>query len=139
MKKLWITVAFAALLGTLNVSCQKENISEPVNANGVKEVCATYNIQYTIDGVAYSATLNGEADYDAFLQYLVGLARNGYSVTFWDTDKYQSSSVSKEVIVYTTRDKDDATNWSKTMVDKGYKVTIDFDEGTGEYICIAQK
>jgi len=37
MKKYLIPVAFATLLGTLNVGSQKENISEPVNANGVKE------------------------------------------------------------------------------------------------------
>lgn len=137
MKKLWITVAFAALLGTLNVSCQKENTTEPLI--GVKEACEVHNMQYTIDGATYSATLNGEEVYDAFIQHLVGLARNGHSVTFWDTDKYQGASASKEVVVYTTTSKEDAVGWAKEMVDNGYKVTISFDEHTGVFTCIASR
>ncbi len=136
MKKIFLPVAIVAAMSMLNTSCQKETIVDP--SSQVAQTSAVYTVQYTINGVRYQATLDDESEYDALMRYLVALARNGYSVTIWNPDKYQTSSQSKDVVVYTTTSEDDAIKWGKKMMDNGYSVTISYDSGTGVYTCIAR-
>ena len=69
MKKTITTIALLAVLGTLAVSCQKENITE--STTFIAEDSAIYRISYSVDGVTYQLTLIGdEALQDFFFNYL---------------------------------------------------------------------
>lgn len=129
-------MAIVTMLAAMGTSCQKENMNDPIT--GVAETRAAYNVQYTINGVAYHAALNDQNEYDALIQRLIGLARMGYEVSFWDADKHNGDCLSKDVVIFRTPDEDEANKWGRMMTDKGYVVTITFDTTTGEFICIAQ-
>ena len=44
-----------------------------------------------------------------------------------------------KTIKYTTTNKDDAIKWSQNKIIEGYAVTVNYDEETGEYTCIATR
>lgn len=50
-----------------------------------------------------------------------------------------SNNYVKETIKYTTNNKEEAIDWSQNKIIEGYAVTINFNEETGEYTCIAVK
>ena len=136
MKKKMITVALFAVLGTLAVSCQKENMMEPLVYE--METEGTYLITYSIDGVSQQVRLSGDEELRAFLRRLTALAREGHRVSVRKTNTNSQAST-KEVITYHTTSEDDANEWAAKMLNDGYDVTIDYDEKTGEFICIAIK
>ena len=135
MKKMFITVALFAVLGTLATSCQKETLTElsPVTAQA-----ETYLITYSVDGVSMQTRLNGDEALRAFLHRLTALARQGHRVTVRNENTFSQAST-KEVITYHTTSEDDANEWAEKMVRDGYDVTITYDDKTGEFICIAIK
>ena len=69
---------------------------------------------------------------------MIALANEGHNILFSKTDNFQSS-LSKEKVVYSTNDFDDAKKWMLKMLEDGYQVSFSFDEETGEYTCIAIK
>lgn len=135
MKKTFITVALFAMLGTLATSCQKETLTElsPVTAQN-----ETYLITYSVDGVSMQMRLNGDEALRAFLHRLTALAREGHRVTVRNENTAGQAST-KEVVTYHTTSEDDANEWAAKMIRDGYEVEIDYDEKTGEFICIAIK
>lgn len=135
MKKTFITIALLAVIATLAVSCQKENIIEETYI--VAENDAVYKVNYTIDGVTHHITLFGEKAWMEFLQYMLALAEEGHNVSFFNEENCSQVSSSKDVVVYTTTDATDAIKWADKMVNEGYFVTIDYDPRTGKYICTA--
>lgn len=136
MKKTIKSVTLFSLLSLTAVSCQKENIAETLNPVASKAV-ATYTVCYTIDGVSTQVTLVGETAWNDFLGLLFAFAEEGHSVSFLRTDRVFSQS--KETVTYTTKDKDKALAWADDMSNAGYQVSIEFDEDTQEYTCIAIK
>ena len=56
----------------------------------------------------------------------------------YDNNNFSNSYV-KETIKYTTTNKDDAIKWSQNKIIEGYAVTVNYDEETGEYTCIATR
>ncbi len=138
MNKNFIKVALLAVLGTLAVSCQKENtlIEE---ATIVAENGAIYRVSYTIDGVTHQVTLFGDDAWHNFLHSMIALAEEGHKVSFRNENASSQIASSKEVVVYTTSSHDAAYEWADKMVNLGYFVTVEYDPRTGKYTCTAIK
>lgn len=137
MKKTIKTVALMMVLGTLAVGCQKEQLS--ITPNIVAEDAAVYTLNYYVDGVLYTVTLQGEQALDEFLRNLFALANEGHKVSVRSGNAGNQILSSKETVVYTTTDEDDAKAWAKAMVKQGYVVDIEFDSKSGIYTCTAVK
>jgi hypothetical protein len=136
MKQKVITIALLAALGTLAVSCQKENINElsPVTLQAE----TAYTVTYYVDGERFQSRMNNDEELTLLLNRLAALARGGHRVAVYKGDT-ASQSITKEKITFRTRDENKAAIWAEQMIQDGYNVEIYFDEGTGEYVCIATK
>ena len=132
-----ITVALFAVLGAMAVSCQKEMIVEPVEAN--TEMGDHYLLNYSVDGVSQTIYLNGDEERMAFLRSLAALAREGHWVKVFDSNYSTGIPMTKETVVYRTSDENDAITWANKMMGDGYVVTMYFDTKSGEWVCIAEK
>ena len=133
------TMALFTVLSMMAVSCQKESV-EPFDATSrVSEISTSYDVSYTFDGVTHHITLNSEEERRAFIYQMLALAERGYEVTFFEESKVSQGPVSKEKVVYTTPDKDDAYAWANSMMAQGYMVSIQQDSTTGMFTCIAVK
>ena len=135
MKKLFFTAVFLAVLGTLAVSCLKENPVEP-SGTGVQDE-TVYNVCYSVDGVTMRDTLYGQAEWNTFLHRLVALAKEGHEVSFRDGNAAGSAVAPKETVTFVSKNEEEVVRWSTTMFDDGYEVTIVYNEETDEFTCIA--
>lgn len=135
MKKHFKSAALLAVLTLAATACQKENDFLPTTAS--EQTMETINVVYSINGEVFHATLS-ESEWNAFVERMLALARQGYEVSF---SRNGDSLVSqcKEKVTFVTTDEREAQTWAKTMINEGYWVTISFDEATGEYTCIAFK
>ena len=134
MKKVIKTIALLTIMGMTATSCQKENIVEP---QGVVADVGFKTIYYTIDGVTAQASFVGEEPWNRFLDWLITLAEEGHRVSFRNAN--QERSIKKDVVTYTTKDRDAAYEWASQMENAGYEVFIDYDKTTGVYNCVAIK
>ncbi len=134
MKKNFKSLALLAALTLAATACQKENDVLPF---GTEQTTETLQVVYTINGEVFHATLS-ESEWDAFVERMLALAREGYEVSF---SKNGSSVTSqrKEVVTFVTENEQDAHEWANAMTDQGYWVTISFDKKTGKYTCIATR
>ena len=110
MKRNIITVALFAVLVTIAVSCQKENLVEPQST--VEVIGTVRTVSYTIDGVTNQIILQNDAEWDAFV----------------DSMLFQT---------ITTPDQEKAKAWSKEKADQGYTVSTTY--ANGQYTVIAIK
>ena len=137
MKKIFITISLFPMLGTIATSCQKENEFDKttieVGRNTIYRVC------YSIDGKIYQLTLIGDDAWHDFLNRMFALAEEGHTVTFNNENVTSQTVSAKDVVTYTTTNKDEALSWAERMGNDGYVVTIKYDKGTGVYTCIAEK
>ena len=122
------------MLGLTATGCQKENM---LPLSGSEQTTETIQVVYSINGEVFHATLS-ESEWDAFVERMLALAREGYEVSF-SKNRSSLTSQSKEKVTFVTTDEKEAHQWATDMVDQGYVVTITFNTGTGEYICIAVK
>lgn len=139
MSKKVLTVALLAVLGTMAVSCQKENIADFSSETTISDASTVYTVQYAVDGVLHTKTLSNEDEYRAFVKQLIELSRLGYEVEI--ANEYYSSIAipTKESVTYTTPSEEDATNWTLQKMAEGYKVRTTFDETNNVHVCIAYK
>ena len=138
MNKSIKTVALLAVLSVAAVGCQKETITvEP--QTGVEASSTVYMVRYSVNGVMHTETLIGEQAWADFLQRMLALAEEGYRVTMSKSANTALYSESKEVVTYTTKDKKAAQLWITQKLEEGYEVTMDYNQQTGEYTCIAVK
>ena len=128
------TVALLAVLSLATASCQKDDVSPLV---GTEQTSETIRVTYSINGVVYQTTLS-ESEWDAFVERMLALAREGYEVSF-SKNRSSLTSQTKEKVVFVTTSEHEAHNWSEAMTGEGYVVTITYDKITGEYTCIAIK
>ena len=136
MNKSIKTVALLAVLSVAAVGCQKETITvEP--QTGVEASSTVYMVRYSVNGVMHTETLIGEQAWADFLQRMLALAEEGYRVTMSKSANTALYSESKEVVTYTTKDKKAAQLWITQKLEEGYEVTMDYNQQTGEYTCIA--
>lgn len=137
MRKTFTTIALFAVLGTLAVSCQKENIIDETSI--VAENGKVYTVSYTVNGVTHQLTLVGDNAWHDFLNRMFVLAEEGHEVTFRNEETASRIVSAKEVVTYSTKNRDEAFSWAEAMIDEGYSVTISFDKKTGVYTCEALK
>lgn len=137
MRKTFTTIALFAVLGTLAVSCQKENINDEISI--VAENDTVYTVSYSVDGVTYQITLTGDDAWHDFMNRMFALAEEGHVVSFRNEETASSIVSAKEVVTYSTKNRDEAFSWAETMAYEGYTVTINFDKKTGVYTCEAVK
>ena len=138
MRKHTITiVALLAVLSMVAAGCQKEEIVGSQIA--VQESSSTHSVLYCIDGVQHSGTFYTEEEWVAFLDRMFALAEEGHHVSFRENDEENRVVSTKEKVVYTTPNRQEAEAWADIMVDKGYSVSIEYDEATGIYTCTAVK
>lgn len=128
-------MALFSVLGTLAVSCQKETLTE---LSPVTMQAETYLIAYSVDGMSMQTQVNGDEELRAILRTLTALAREGHRVTVRDSNA-TSLSITKERVEFRTTSEDEANEWAFKMTKDGYTVTIDYDNNTGEFICVAVK
>jgi hypothetical protein len=137
MRKTFTTIALFAVLGTLAVSCQKENIIDETSI--VAESGKVYTVSYTVDGVTHQLTLVGDNAWHDFLNRMFAMAEEGYEVSFRNEETASRIVSAKEVVRYSTKNRDEAFSWAEAMAEEGYAVTISFDKKTGVYTCEAVK
>ena len=137
MNKKTRTVAFFAMLSMVAVGCQKESEMEPspTDAIGMQENIIL--LSYSIDGVNYATAIQSGSAYRDFIYQLLTLAEQGHEVTFAYASK-PGQAVAKDVVTYTTTDKDDAFEWADKMAASGYSVTVPYDSSKGVYNCLAR-
>ena len=137
MRKIFTTISLLAVLGTLAVSCQKENIIDETSI--VEENGNVYTVSYTVNGVTHQLTLVGDDAWHDFLNRMLALAEEGYKVSFRNEETVSRIVSTKEVVTYTTKEREKAYAWADAMVEEGYTVFISFDNDTGIYTCEAVK
>ena len=137
MKKTFRTVALMMVLSTLAVSCQKETLVEPEVVGS--QVNNVQTMVYYVDGVERRITLHNEAEWDAFMAWMLALTREGREVSFFNPETTDGTVSSKEVVTYKTPSEEDANKWATNMVAEGYTVTIVYDTKNHEYVCTAIK
>ncbi len=138
MKRNIKTVALFTVLSLMAVGCQKETIVEPNST--VQQTMSVRVVSYTIDGMTHHITIRGEKNWQEFIDTLLALAKEGHSVSFRNESANNVNGCSsKDVVTYVTNNEEDAQKWCNLMADKGYVVSMSYDERTGEYTCIAVK
>ena len=135
MKRTIISIALLAALVTLAVSCQKDSFNEETTM--VSEQNAVYKVWYSIDGVTHQVTLLGDDAWHDFLNRMFALAESGHRVSFRIDNSSSQVASTKDIVTYTTTNHDDAYKWADMMGEKGYTVTIEYNERTGVYTCTA--
>ena len=136
MRKHFISVSFLVASALLVVSCQKES------EMGVTSVAATFEVrtvQYFVDGIPHTTTINNENEWDAFMQTVFALSRRGSHIRIVDENHYSYAFSIKEKIVYTTKNEAEASKWVQNKVFEGYQVSMVYNKDTGEYTCIATR
>ena len=131
------TFTLIALLSMMAVGCQKENIVE--TATPIAEEEAVYSMYYSADGIIHHVILHSEEDVDSFYSYLMALVTGGTHVRVFGNNPTSQAPIAKEVVTFTTTDKNEATLWSKEMALNGYTVDMEYDSKTGVYTCTATK
>jgi hypothetical protein len=137
MKKTIINISILCILATTTISCQKEPITEqsntPIEVFGEN----TINLCYTVDGIQHFYPIHNNGEWDTFWELVIALAHDGHNVQVMNERSISTDLSTKETLVYTTQNEQEATNWMKARLLEGYKVSFVFDEETGKYICIA--
>ena len=125
-------MALLAVFGLAASSCTKENVVYDT------EVLATaHTVTYIVDGRQYYDNPQTEEEWSLFLDRMVALAEEGYTVQFWRGDVRTDST--KEKVTYSTPNLQEAKAWCSQKMAEGYIVTMTYNQATGEYDCIAIK
>ena len=103
----------------------------------ISEAATVYTVQYSVDGVLHSIVISSDDEWDAFMQTIFALSREGCEVHIMDENRPRTGFAAKETQVYTTSIESEASAWSKDKVCNGYQVTVFFDQSSGQYTCIA--
>lgn len=136
MKKYTITFALLAVLSLANTSCQKEDTTTFTD-NVHSQTDSRYSLYYTVDGKAGHATFATEEERRAFILQLTAMAQEGRSIRV--STSPLRACMSKEKVTFVTTNKEEAVDWMANMLLEGYEISFSYDEGTGEYTCIAIK
>ena len=131
-------MALLAVLSVAAVSCQKENLVPSTPAEVITDNQAVYIYQYEVNGILSRITLYGEAERTDFINRMLALAKEGYTVRFFNEARFVQLQT-KETESYSTKDKDKAYKWVSDMSEAGYEVSVTYDEKTGYYNCTATK
>lgn len=136
MKKTTKTLALLLVFSAVAVSCQKENLLPTSPAVVINDNPTIYIYQYDVNGIRSQITLRGETERTNFINRMMALAKEGNTVSFFDETRY-SQLLSKDIVTFSTKVKEEALQWIKEKTDLGYQVSVSYDEETGYYNCIA--
>ncbi len=137
MKQTIRTFAAFALLGITLAGCQKEE-QLPMQQNSQTEtVSIVYEVSYSINGTYHHQRVNGEQNLRDLMQQLMALGNNGYSIHIRNASVTSEVFHTKEKVTFTTRNEEEAINWSIKMISNGYNVEI--TEQDGVFVCVAVK
>lgn len=118
------------------VGCQKEELNMQVPGAGF--VTGTGYVSYSVDGVSACEALDGEHDLHSFVARMVRLASEGHSV--YVVSGVQSTPFAgKESVTFVTYSEKEAIAWTEKMIEKGYDVSIRFNDTTKQFECLAIK
>lgn len=133
MRKHFISVALLAVLATMAVSCQKENIVEPMSTTA--EVGTVRTVLYAVDGVEHIVKLYGDDAWNIFVNNMLALSKQGHDIRFVNESVKTSALPKKETLTFITTSQSEAIAWMKEKGDEGYTVTLKYEKG--QYKCIA--
>ena len=136
MKKTTKTLALLLVFSAVAVSCQKENLLSTSPAVVINDNPTIYIYQYDVNGIRSQITLRGETERTNFINRMMALAKEGNTVSFFDETRY-SQLLSKDIVTFSTKVKEEALQWIQEKIDLGYQVSVSYDEETGYYNCIA--
>ena len=122
----------AVMIGLAASSCTKENV-----VYGTETLAPTHTVTYIVDGQQYYDNPQTYEDWSVFLDRMVALAEEGYTVQFWRGNV--QTSATKEKVTYSTSNLQEAKAWCKQKIDEGYIVTMTYNQATGKYDCVAYK
>ena len=134
MKKNYKKIALLAVLSLAATSCQKEDVLPLV---GTEQTSESILVMYSINGEVFQTSIS-ESEWDAFVERMIALAHEGYEVSF-SKNGTSLTSQSKEKVTFVTKEEKEAQQWAHNMTNQGYIVTISYNQGTGEYTCVAIK
>ena len=138
MNTKFYSVALLAVLSLAAAGCQKENIDEvPTQVTSLENQATV--MYYYVDGVLNIKYLQDETEYRNFIYEMLTLSEQGHTVAFYKDSDNNRPNCTKDVVHYSTTNKDDAYKWANKMIEDGYRVQVTFDEETGKYNCIAYK
>ena len=120
------------LFGASIISCTKETSS----TNTYYET-NNQSATYIINGQIYYDNPSTDIEWSAFLDRMLALAENGYTVYFFRTGVEQTFS--KDKVTFTTPSHEEAKNWCEEKEKEGYIVVLTFNQETGEYNCVAYR
>ena len=106
MRKQLVSVALLAVLATMTAGCQKEVFTE--SQVSIEEAVTVHTVRYSVNGVESVEVLVGDQAWYDFLQRMLALAEEGYEVTFADENATANAAATKEIVKYTTPDREDA-------------------------------
>lgn len=120
------------LLGLAMVGCTQDSVFSNTQSES-----STFSVTYIVQGRSYYENPITDEEWSSFLDRMLALAEEGYTVQFWGagTPTYPS----KEKITHTTTSQDEAKEWCRTKEEEGYRVTLTYNQATGVYTCIAVK
>ena len=137
IKKVY-SVALFAVLATIAVSCQKENVMD-LAWNHCSRSEHRDTVQYSVNGVLHKETLHNEGEYNSLLMQLMALSREGAVVEISDNNYSPSVLPSKESVTYTTSSDEAAAAWVRQKAGEGYRVRVTYDTANNVHICVAYK
>lgn len=133
-----LKITLFIVLGSMAVGCQKEDLQ--INPPEIENVSnPSYTLVYYVNGIKFTSTYTTEEEYHAFILHLMALSREGNEIVVSSNNYATSELGTKETVTYTTSSENDATTWTKKMIDDGYEVHIIYDSVRNVYICIAIK
>ena len=93
----------------------------------------------TVDESTRVLTFRSEDERYRYLEQMAALAREGHVIHIANAAFRQNTNAAKETMTYTTPSHSDAVTWCTKMADDGYRTSMQFDENTKMYVCIATK
>ena len=118
------------------------SLDNPVPASIEETMDTLCTIKYSVDNKNQQAVIFDQRNLDFFLYTMLDEAERGAKIsavahpTGQGVDQ-NAFSDSKKPITYTTPDNNQAKEWVKKMLLKGYKVSIVFDRKKKIYTCTA--
>lgn len=142
MKKQIRNVAVMALLVSMATGCQKEILNPQTEGNCLVTTVSEKKdqaVMYTVDGENHRIIISDNMAWKDFLYNMLDMAENGSTIRIVNNNNVAQSSSTKEVVIYTTSDKDAAVAWCDAMYANGYTVQMNYDYTNNVFVCIAEK
>ncbi|MBQ6069515.1 MAG: hypothetical protein IJK84_08435 [Bacteroidales bacterium] len=137
MKITVVSVAFFVIMSVATVGCQKESITE--DQSRVSTMADSRTVGYMVDGVFQTVVIRGGIEWNDFMMHMIALAEEGHSIRVLGGSANTQAFSAKEKVVYTTKDKQAAAEWTLQKINEGYDVEVTYNSQTGEYTCVATR